>query len=327
MRLRKRVKHLLRPVVYRTLSPSTIQGLRFRYWYLSYYLPHLLSSRIVGRMPEVRQFGAALVPSIAKQLQTTNILAPTEMCRVMTKFGSDKGSNKYTTLYSALFKERRDQPLRVFELGLGSNNLAVASNMGVFGAPGASHRGWREVFPHALVYGADIDRGILFEETRIKTYYCDQLDRSSIRELWSQPELRDGVDIIVEDGLHTFEANVSFLEGSLEHLRPGGTYVIEDIGWDSFDKWYDRLERIYSKHIPSVRVRIRDLGAPWPQQHGSHSSAVRLGSGRGWIDRWTVAGQPKQLPASRPKQQIDIHGSPISIACLLLPGLLALQER
>jgi hypothetical protein len=58
------------------------------------------------------------------------------------------------------------------------------------------------------------------------------------------------MDIIIEDGLHTFEANISFLEGSLEHLHPGGIYVIEDIGWDSFDKWYERLETVYSKQYP-----------------------------------------------------------------------------
>jgi SAM-dependent methyltransferase len=170
----------------------------------------------------------------------------------MTKYGSDKGRlNNYTPLYSALFKARCEQPLRVFELGLGTNNPDAPSNMGVFGSPGASLRGWQELFPHALVYGADIDRAILFQEDRIKTFYCDQLDRSSIRELWSRPDLQGGMDIIIEDGLHTFEANVFFLEESLDHLRPGGIYVAEDIMWSDADRWCDRLEAIYSKKYPT----------------------------------------------------------------------------
>jgi glycosyltransferase involved in cell wall biosynthesis len=248
----KRVKRLLRPLVHQTLSPTAVRFLRFRWWYLSSYIPRLFSSRVVRRTPQVCRFGAALVPSIAEQLQSVNLLAPTEMCRVMTKFGSDKGrSNNYTPLYWALFKGRHDQPLRIFELGLGTNNPDLLSNMGVFGAPGASLRGWRQLFPHALVYGADIDREILFEEHRIKTFYCDQLDGASIRELWSHPDLRDGADIIIEDGLHTFEANISFLEASLDHLRPGGIYVTEDIVWDSIEQWYDRLERVYSKQYPT----------------------------------------------------------------------------
>jgi hypothetical protein len=166
----------------------------------------------------------------------------------MSKCGSDKGgANNYTPLYWSLFKERRGEALRFFELGLGSNNPDLASNMGVFGVPGASLRGWRQFFPHAQVYGADIDRNILFEEPRIKTFYCNQLDQVAIRNLWSQPELRDGMDIILEDGLHTFEANVSFLEASIDHLRPGGIYVIEDIGWDCFEEWWRLLDAVCTK--------------------------------------------------------------------------------
>jgi len=170
----------------------------------------------------------------------------------MTKCGSDKArAHKYTAVYSTLFKSRYDERLRVFELGLGTNHPDAPSNMGVFGVPGASLRGWRELFPHALVYGADIDRRILFQEDRIKTFYCDQLDPSSVRELWSQPDLQGGADIIIEDGLHTLEANVSFLERSLDHLRPGGIYITEDILRDHVDDWYDRLENIYSKQYPT----------------------------------------------------------------------------
>jgi hypothetical protein len=247
------IKHLFRPLVYRTLSPRMVQFLRFQWWVLSSYFPRLVTSRFARRTPQVRKFGAANVPSdLVKQLQNVNLLAPTKMCRVMTKYGSDKGRcNNYTPVYSALFKERCEQPLRVFELGLGTNNPNAPSNMGVFGAPGASLRGWRELFPNAVVYGADIDRTILFQENRIKTFYCDQLDRSSIQELWSRPDLQGDMDIIIEDGLHTFEANLSFLEGSLDHLRLGGIYVVEDIMWSDADKWYDRLEATYSKKYPT----------------------------------------------------------------------------
>jgi hypothetical protein len=94
-----------------------------------------------------------------------------------------------TPLYSALLKERFDQPLRILELNLGSINPDVPSNMGLFGVPGASLRGWRELFPRAVVYGADIDRTSLLQEDRIKTFYCDQLDQS-IRELCRHSDLQ-----------------------------------------------------------------------------------------------------------------------------------------
>jgi hypothetical protein len=172
-------------------------------------------------------------------------------------------------LYSALLKERLDQPLRILELGLGSINPDVPSNMGVFGVPGASLRGWRQLFPRARVYGADIDRTILFQEDRIKTFYCNQVDGSSIRELWTHPDLRDGVDIIIEDGLHNFEANVAFLEGSLDHLRPSGIYITEDISSKCFDHWYGRLETIYSKQYPTYEFAVVVLA-----NHGSNNLLV-----------------------------------------------------
>lgn len=136
--------------------------------------------------------------------------------------------------------------------------------MGVFGAPGASLRGWRQLFPNALVYGADIDREILFEEDRIKTYFCDQLDQASIRELWSHEELKGGANIIIEDGLHTFEANISFLEASLEHVRPGGTYIVEDIESISIDEWRTRLESIYKQRYPEFEFVLVIVANPGP---------------------------------------------------------------
>lgn len=247
------MKDLLRPVVRRTLSPAGLRGVRFRWWLLSSYFPRLVTSWLVERTPDIRSFSTAKSGSeVARLLQSVNVWAPTKLCRVMTKNGSDKGrAHNYTTVYSALLKGRYDEPLRILELGLGSNNPDVPSNMGVFGIPGASLRGWRELFPGALVFGADVDRRILFQEDRIRTFYCDQLDRSSIRELWARQELQAGVDFIVEDGLHTFEANVTFLEESLDHLRPGGIYICEDIMRDETDRWCDRLQSVYSLQYPT----------------------------------------------------------------------------
>jgi SAM-dependent methyltransferase len=259
------LRNLLRPVV----SPRVFQSFRFRWWCLSSYFPRVVVSRFVKRKLQVRNFGAAQVSSpLEKQLQSVNALAPTRMCRVMTKYGSDKARmHKYTAVYSALFKERYEERLRVFELGLGTNNADAPSNMGVFGVPGASLRGWRELFPHALIFGADVDRRILFQEDRIKTYYCDQLDPSSIQELWSHMDLQGGADIIIEDGLHTLEANVSFLERSLDRLRPGGVYITEDISRDHVNDWYERLENTYSQRYPTYEFAFVVLPDRGNQDH------------------------------------------------------------
>lgn len=257
--MNNRIKQHLRPLMQRSLSPKTVQSLKFWSWLISSYYPRFISSKLVRRTAKIRALGGTGSKLVA-DLQRVNLMTPRETCLVMAKWGSDKARNRYTPLYSALFREPFNRLIRIVELGLGTNNPDMPSNMGVFGAPGASLRGWRQLFPRGFVYGADVDRGILFEEDRIKTFYCDQLDHSSICDLWSQQELREGADIIIEDGLHTFEANVSFLEGSLRHLQPGGTYVVEDVCWDTFDKWNERVESIYQKQFPTCEFAFVVLG-------------------------------------------------------------------
>jgi hypothetical protein len=224
-------------------TPIVRSSASFLAWsFLSYY-PRKVSSCFREKNPSLytpRSSASAFIET----LRNVNVLAPTEMCRVMTRHGSDKGRrwHNYTTVYSPLLSDRRNKPLRIFELGLGTNNPTLASSMGSTGKPGASLRGWRELFPKAMVYGADIDRAILFQEDRIMTFYCDQVDPEAIRALWSQPGLCDGVDLLVEDGLHTFDANICFLEGSLHRVRSGGFYVIEDVGTETTDQWRRVLE-------------------------------------------------------------------------------------
>ena len=238
------IKSLLR----RVLPLKAREVVRMYWWLLTYYSSTLVTSWFVERKAEVHAYGSD--PSLAglvNQISDTNVLSPTRMCRVMTKYGSDKGRgwHNFTTLYSVLFKEFEDRSIRLFELGLS-----------IPGRPGASLRGWRDLFPNASVYGADIDRTVLFQDNRIETFYCDQLDKASIHQLWSEPHLQNGVDIIIEDGLHTFEGNISFLENSIEHLRPGGIYVIEDIEHSTVTRWKAQLETIYPQRYPKYAFAL-----------------------------------------------------------------------
>jgi hypothetical protein len=160
----------------------------------------------------------------------------TPLCSIMGNCGSDKGRiniesswHNYTTLYYELFKSLQNDKLRIFELGLGTNNINIPSNMGLNGKPGASLYGWSEFFINSDIFGADIDREILFNTNKIKTFYCDQTNPQAIKNLWENNDLNENFDIIIEDGLHTFEANVIFFENSIHKLNPNGYYIIEDI--------------------------------------------------------------------------------------------------
>jgi hypothetical protein len=275
-----------REMLRRNLSPQTYNRLRYSWWLAGKsYLPRLVASSLRRLTPRIRSFPDRGGSSPLQRLRAVNVLAPTQLCRIMTWYGSDKGSmtwyghyktmgyHNYTTVYSALFADIRTQPLRIFELGLGTNNPAVPSNMSAYGRPGASLRGWRDFFSRARVYGADIDRDILFEEDRIRTFHCDQCDPASIRRLWSEPELQgSGMDIIIEDGLHSFEANVSFLEGSLQHLRPGGFYVVEDIHRTTLARWAELLGTDYTARFQGYEFALVDV----PNLHNPDSNNLLL---------------------------------------------------
>lgn len=184
-------------------------------------------------------------------------MKPTELCIIMAECGSDKGDinilqswHNYTLLYDNLFKNIRNEKLRVFELGLGTNNPNIPSNMCWYKkcVPGASLYGWEKYFKNASIYGADIDRAILFNSGRIKTYYCDQTKKEEIDSLWKEEELDEGFNIMIDDGLHEFDANVCFFENSIHKLKEGGIYIIEDIIPSALLKWEEKLVEYREKY-------------------------------------------------------------------------------
>jgi hypothetical protein len=166
------------------------------------------------------------------------------LAKLCDLYGSDKGeanrgsghpypwpSHTYTDYYSRLFDSKRLGFKRILECGIGTNNPDLPSSMQVNGQPGASLKVWRDYFPNALVYGVDIDREILFEEDRIKTFYLDQLDRESIVDFWKtiKDDRFEKFDLMIDDGLHTFEAGSNLFMNSIENLMDEGVYVIEDV--------------------------------------------------------------------------------------------------
>jgi hypothetical protein len=176
----------------------------------------------------------------------------TSLCEILERNGSDKGGtwHNYSSLYHELFKGWIDKDVSVFELGIGSNNLDVKSNMGSNGVPLASLRSWREYFgKNALIRSADIDKRILMDEDQIRTFYCDQNNRNSIMEMWQECDIQQ-FDIIIDDALHEFNANLSFLMSSYDKLKPGGLYIIEDCTPETLNRFrtvFVNFEKFWAK--------------------------------------------------------------------------------
>jgi hypothetical protein len=136
--------------------------------------------------------------------------ADSEALSILFKnYGSDKSTkHNYHLAYSSILAQKKNLPIYIFEIGLGTNNIDVMSNMGTYGRPGASLRAFRDMYPEATVFGADIDKRILFSEERIATYFVDQTDMATLNELKNQfANIR--FDLIIDDGLHNSHANLN----------------------------------------------------------------------------------------------------------------------
>jgi hypothetical protein len=195
--------------------------------------------------------------------QNFNLTKRTPLCEIMETSGSDKGRadaskfewHNYTRYYDALFGPVRNEPLRIFEMGIGTNNTSIPSNMGAGGKPGASLRGWKAYFPKAMVFGADIDKKILFSEDRIETFYCDMTKPDVIAAMWKHPSLSGPLDIMIDDGLHVFEAQTTLLENSLHKLATGGVYIVEDVRGADIPRFKERA-RLWKKQFPTFDLSL-----------------------------------------------------------------------
>ncbi len=183
------------------------------------------------------------------------------------KYGCDKGifegfndyfswfPHNYTDIYDSIFYDKRNDVKKVFELGIGTNKVFNEKFKRV-SIPGASLRIWRDYFKYADIYGGDIDSKTLFQEKRIKTFLVDQTNQKSIQKMWKQIKNKN-FDIIIDDGLHNFNAATTFFENSINKLSKYGFYFIEDIFHKEIDIYLDYFSnKNYRINFFSIKNRV-----------------------------------------------------------------------
>lgn len=158
---------------------------------------------------------------------------------ILMNHKSDKSTtHNYNILYSHILNELgKDKKINLLEIGLGTNNPNLVSSMGVEGRPGASIYAFREYLPNAQIYGADIDKDILFQDDRIKTAFVDQMRPETFQTMLESFGDVPKFDFIIDDGLHSIAANFNTLLFALDNLNVGGWFVVEDIGETMVDNW------------------------------------------------------------------------------------------
>lgn len=142
--------------------------------------------------------------------------------------GTDKFTLGYVdTFYDSLFVPIKDSVTAVLEIGI---------------QYGPSIKLWRDFFPNAQIYGADIGKLVdLSGEDRITTYYGD-----AYTKVFANAFADDKFDIVIDDGPHTYESMVFFLQNYLTKVKPGGYLVVEDIIDCS---WTPKLLEIIDKDL------------------------------------------------------------------------------
>lgn len=138
-------------------------------------------------------------------------------------------ATNYTDVYQAYFEHRRDEGIRLLEIGLGvAGDRWEAKIVHGRNSGGASVKMWRDYFPEAQVTGLDVNDGSFLDDDRTSTFVVDQGSRAELQAfLDAHPDPH--FDVIIDDGSHRADHQQISLETLFPALRSGGLYFIEDL--------------------------------------------------------------------------------------------------
>lgn len=187
---------------------------------------------------------------------------------LFNKYGSDKDRNGYTPVYQSLFQGMRSNKIKMLEVGIGTMIQGMPSSMVGYSlegySPGGSLRAWRDFFENGLIHGIDIQPDTQFKEERINTYLCDSRSEENFSILANEnPEIGE-YDIILDDGLHSAEAQYATIKNLWKYLKPGGIYIIEDINPNStiFTTYLHQIKNL-EKIAPPYGATVQNPDRSW----------------------------------------------------------------
>ena len=146
------------------------------------------------------------------------------------KYLSDKGENGYSNVYNEVFSPRRNDYVKLLEIGIGTLN-PTHSNMLFWKdkhpeyQPGASLRAFRDYFPKGAILGIDIQEDCMISDTRIATYMVNSIDKIACDDIFNGYKF----DFIIDDGDHNYISQIKTFENFFGKLSPGGVYILEDL--------------------------------------------------------------------------------------------------
>jgi hypothetical protein len=143
----------------------------------------------------------------------------------------------YTDVYETLLQPYRSSSISLLEIGV---------------AQGASLRTFRDFLHKGNIFGLDIYPESVLKEPRVKVLIGDSTEKDTADELCSMNKNKP-FDVIIDDGSHYAEHQVSTFERFWPHVAKGGMYLIEDIWGESI------LESGIRKLFPKIVIEKFDL--------------------------------------------------------------------
>ncbi len=157
-----------------------------------------------------------------------------KLTAIANTMGTDKGTQAgaahgYSLIYEMFFAPMRSLPrVDILEMGLAIGGPELGGEIGreVLGAP--SVEAWLRYFDNAHIVGFDISdfSGIVHE--RFRFVRGDAGRRGDLEKIVA---LKQHFDIIVDDASHASYHQQLALAVLFNQLKPGGLYIIEDLGW------------------------------------------------------------------------------------------------
>ncbi len=152
----------------------------------------------------------------------------TPLCELAYKYGTDKCpqiNHNYTPFYYKLLGDKRESIRKVVELGVGFPG--VLNSHGVKYHTGASLYMWRDFFPNAMIYGADIAPKAIFKDDRIETFLCNVQNPVDLVNLIRKTG--SDVDLFIDDAFHKSEVQIFNCLALMPLLKRDVIYIIEDV--------------------------------------------------------------------------------------------------
>lgn len=167
------------------------------------------------------------------------------MDKIIDNSKTDKNTvHSYTQVYEELFNKKRLTANKVMEIGV---------------QRGGSIKLWNNYFQNAVIYGLEISKNInsylkkVIENKNIR--YINGIDAYN-KKFYSSfiSENKNSFDIVIDDGPHTLESMIIFVEKYIDLLKEDGILVVEDV---AKIEWIDILKK-FIKEEDKKFIKVYD---------------------------------------------------------------------